>query len=290
MSKTEKLQKGYIEGGYKFFFLEDQKEMNFEYHYHNFHKCLIVLEGKIKYEVEGIEYNLSSGDIIWVPSFDAHRVHVSDELPYKRVVVYLSRTFTKLLSEQLDQSIHDMGRHTSHHVRLNKQDQARLSKVFNYSETIDEHTKEMIDKPLSLMTNFIPWMNTYFEMINNQTQELIMAPNIKVKQQWIIDATLYIKENFKEDLTIDDIAKHVFLSKYYFMRKFKEVLGISIHQYLVQQRLIHARYLMKQGANLTEISYQSGFKDYSTFARAFKKTYKMAPRVFQKLDPTLDFE
>lgn len=287
MSGINKQQKGYIEGGYKFFFLEDQEEMEFDYHYHSFHKCLIVLEGKIKYEVEGIEYNLSGGDIIWVPSYDAHKVRVSGDMPYKRIVVYLSRSFIKLLSKQLHASIIDMGSRLRHCVRLSKEEQASLNEIFNYCKVIDE---QILDEPLFMMTNFIHWMNTYFELVKTQASELTMSPNREVKQQWIIDTTNYIRDNFKDDLTIDDIAKHVYLSKYYFMRKFKEVLGISIHQYVVQQRLIHARYLMKQGNNLTEVSYQSGFKDYSTFARAFKKTYKLAPREFRKLDPALDFE
>jgi len=291
MKDMHEIQKGYIEGGYRFFFLEDQKKMKFDYHYHSFHKCLIVLEGKIKYEVEGREYNLGGGDIIWVPSYDAHKVEVSDEVPYKRVVVYLSKEFVTLLSKRLDKAITQMGETRIYSKKLSEIDLDTLSNLFSYKKANQSDPSSVFDKSLNAIIDFINWMNYYFEAIYNikDTDELLKT-NLKGKQEWMMKTMTYIKENLTEELRIDDIAKQVYLSKYYFMRKFKEFLGISIHQYIIQQRLIHSRYLMKKGLSLTDISYQSGFRDYSTFARGFKKTYGLSPREFQSLEVSVVFE
>jgi len=306
MDEIKKTQKGYIKGGYQFFFLEDQINMKFDYHYHSFHKCLIIIEGKVQYEVEGRAYDLGPGDIIWVPSYDAHKVEVSGARSYKRVVVYLSKEFISLLSQQLDQSITSMGRHKSHRIKLSKDQEDHLRSVFNYQKketislnnikgnhkTTTDQRNNKLDEHLSRITEFIQWMNEYFAIVDNldHVGALDNVKHHKVKEEWIFTSMTYIKEHLNDELRVDDIARQVYLSKYYFMRKFKETLGISIHQYIIQQRLIHARYLMKQGMTLTEISYQSGFRDYSTFARAFKKTYNKSPREFQKLNPTTDFE
>lgn len=299
MSDFNNRQKGYVEGGYQFFFLEDQKKMNFEYHYHSFHKCLIVLEGKIKYEVEGTEYDLSGGDIIWVPSYEAHKVLVSDDKPYKRIVVYLSKPFVELLSKKLDATIVEMGNDSNHCIKVSTQEFNALYRLFPFKKDLtnpdrnrSNFEEKNFDESLQTINEFIAWMNYYFGTIKKQQgqEHLNSSKSLKGKQQWILKTMTFIKENFREDLTIDEVAKQVYLSKYYFMRKFKETLGTSIHQYIIAQRLIYARNLMKQGISLTDISYQSGFKDYSTFSRAFKKTYNKSPREFQKLLPSTEFE
>ncbi len=73
----------------------------------------------------------------------------------------------------------------------------------------------------------------------------------------------HIKANYSEPLTVEELSEMAYLSKYHFMRKFKEVMGVSVHQYILNQRLRRARELMKQGVSLTGICYQVGFKDYS---------------------------
>jgi AraC-like DNA-binding protein len=102
------------------------------------------------------------------------------------------------------------------------------------------------------------------------------------------EACNYIKYNLQSELSIEEIACKVFVSRYYFMRQFKEVKGISVHQYILKERLSKARELMKEGFSLTTIAYQVGFKDYTSFARAFKKVYHKSPREFQKLIPSID--
>lgn len=92
----------------------------------------------------------------------------------------------------------------------------------------------------------------------------------------------YINTHLFTELNNDYLANHFFVSKYYLMRKFKLKTGYSIHQYILNKRLILAKEKIKSGIALTQICFDCGFKDYSTFSRSFKQIFKQTPREFKK--------
>ena len=61
------------------------------------------------------------------------------------------------------------------------------------------------------------------------------------------------------------------------MRKFKEETGYTLHSYIVHKRLMHASLLISQGMPVMKAAEQSGFRDYTTFSRAYKKLYRSSP-------------
>lgn len=72
------------------------------------------------------------------------------------------------------------------------------------------------------------------------------------------------------------------MSKYYLMHKFKEQTGYTIHNYIIQKRLIMSNLLIKKGRSITDACMESGFNDYSNFSRAFKKIFMLSPKEYYK--------
>ena len=90
----------------------------------------------------------------------------------------------------------------------------------------------------------------------------------------------YINSNIGEELTLDKLAAKFYMNKYYIMHKFKEETGYTIHNYIIQKRLINANVLIKEGKSVIEACIQSGFYDYSSFVRAFKKQFGLSPKKY----------
>ena len=97
----------------------------------------------------------------------------------------------------------------------------------------------------------------------------------------LLQARDYIHANIKIDMTLDDISQHANLSKYHFLRMFREQFGITPHQYVLNCRINRAREALESGAQLDDVVYGYGFSDLSHFNRRFKPIYGMTPRQYQ---------
>lgn len=86
----------------------------------------------------------------------------------------------------------------------------------------------------------------------------------------------YIRFNYYQAISLDDMAKEACLSKYHFVRSFKKIYGISPYQYLLECRLTKAQSLFLKDYSYKEIMLSTGFSDIKNLKKALKKT------VFQK--------
>lgn len=94
----------------------------------------------------------------------------------------------------------------------------------------------------------------------------------------------YIREHCTEDIRTDDAAREAGLSKYHFVRMFKQFTGISFTTYLNQQRIMLAeKLLIEPNVSITEVAMRSGFGSLATFNRVFKEHKKCTPSQYKQL-------
>lgn len=82
---------------------------------------------------------------------------------------------------------------------------------------------------------------------------------------------VYIKKNYAEKITLDDIASSVKTSKFYLSREFKQITGQTIFEFLNIIRCKEARRLIKSGLSVSEAALSCGFENMSYFTRTYKR-------------------
>ena len=99
----------------------------------------------------------------------------------------------------------------------------------------------------------------------------------------LIDKVLsYINEHYKEDLSLEQLAGHFYLNKFTLAKLFKEQTDRTVHNYIILKRISMAKQKITEGM-LPSVVYQDvGFRDYSTFYRAFLKMEKISPKEFAR--------
>jgi len=100
----------------------------------------------------------------------------------------------------------------------------------------------------------------------------------------VSDALAFIHANYARELSLADIAAAVHLSPFHLARLFKQSLGESPHQYLIQVRVHSARWLLSAGSgeqSLAELASAVGFADQSHLTRHFKRVTGLTPRQFR---------
>lgn len=93
--------------------------------------------------------------------------------------------------------------------------------------------------------------------------------------------TTYIHENLHQTMALDDLAAIAQLSPYHFLRLFKQRLGVTPHQYILQCRVDRAAWLLRHSqTSLAEIATTVGFCDQSHLTRCFKRRLGVTPKQF----------
>ena len=88
----------------------------------------------------------------------------------------------------------------------------------------------------------------------------------------------FINRHLSDNLSLEILSNHFYLSKSQLNRIFKVGTGTSIWEYILLKRLMGARNLIKSGVGVVKASQQFGFSDYSAFYRAYKKHYNVSPK------------
>ena len=99
-------------------------------------------------------------------------------------------------------------------------------------------------------------------------------------EELIYQVADFISDNLERNkaLSLDEIAKTFFVSKFYLCREFKKYNGISIHAYMNHKRMMIARQYIKSGMSAKDASKMVGYTDYSAFYRAYVKVVGKSPK------------
>ena len=273
--KPEYEQTGYLHENFKIFHIRDQKSIDIPFHYHDFHKILICLDGNLSYCVEGRTYQLCKNDIVFIPAGEVHRPIIAGDHIYDRIIVYISKDYLNSYQGEdyhlgycLKQA-HEKQSHVLHIPALGSGKIHGIMKELEESFEADEYANEFYRNILFL--EFMIHLNR--AAIHNDILYLTdSSSNEKVVE--IID---YLNQHLTEEISIDSLASRFFISRYYLMHTFKEETGYTIGNYLSTKRLLLAKELITSGMNITEACFTCGFHNYSTFSRAYKKAFGVSP-------------
>jgi len=96
-------------------------------------------------------------------------------------------------------------------------------------------------------------------------------------EQAIIKAYEFIDEHLRDEFSLDELARFVGYSSYHFARKFKEVTGKTVMEYVREKRIFAAADEIKAGANICDTAMKYGFDTHAGFTKAFSSIYGCTP-------------
>ena len=261
---------GYLKEDFRLFHINDQTKKDFSYHYHDFHKIIVFISGKVTYHIEGKAYHLKPRDILLVSQGAIHKPEIDPSVPYERYIFWIR---DDLSCQELNTCFQKANDRSFNLVRADSALQERLKDLLPEIEQTLQN-KHFGDTVLrnALFTQFMIYINRIFLRTSSSPDKKTYSSDTQVEQ-----LLKYINRNLSENLSIDQLANRFFFSKYHMRRKFKNETGYTIHNYITSKRLLMARSLISQGMPVMKAAQASGFHDYTTFVRAYKKQFGKAP-------------
>lgn len=121
------------------------------------------------------------------------------------------------------------------------------------------------------------WSNTFMKQLSQAVTERQAHEN-----RTMLDIIKYIDHHYPEEISLQDIASHLFVSREYVSRKFKQEFGINFSDYLGKYRIDKAKVLMtNHHLKITQIAEMVGFHDVKYFSKVFKKQEGVSPKVYR---------
>ena len=261
---------GYLKEDFRLFHINDQTKKDFSYHYHDFHKIIVFISGTVTYHIEGKAYHLKPRDILLVSQGAIHNPEIDPSVPYERYIFWIR---DDLSCQELNTCFQKANDRSFNLVRADSALQEHLKDLLPEIEQTLQN-KHFGDTVLrnALFTQFMIYINRIFLRTSSSPDKKTYSSDTQVEQ-----LLKYINRNLSENLSIDQLANRFFFSKYHMMRKFKNETGYTIHNYITSKRLLMARSLISQGMPVMKAAQASGFHDYTTFVRAYKKQFGKAP-------------
>ncbi len=247
------------------------------HHCHGCHELFFVQTGRCRYLVNEHIHDLQAGDFILIPPMVLH---------YTRYVFgSCTRTVLLFRREDVDEAVAERlphGKQFFDTLRIFKVPPPHLEGIEACLQQIA--AEERIDDPFSqlIRKSLLQYLLLACGRVCDFLPETLN--DIQTTDPQLVRAARYIRENYMQPLTTEEVARAVGFSPNYLSRKFRTSAGIGLHEYLVFVRLHHAALeLVATEDSITTIALRCGFSDSNYFKDSFKKKYGVTPRAYRKM-------
>ena len=246
-------------------------------HYHEYYELVIFLEGDIHYIFESEVYPVQYGDIILIPPGKLHMSMINAETTrYKRHVFYLyPDAFDALGCSALTDFLKkNEGRYLL--TTLGQKDRQELFLLLDKLDEALKNPDNHLDRALGL--GYIIQIFYLFnkECFKERESKQYLPENI-------LEIQHYLDEHFREITSVAEVAAHFFYSREYVSRLFKQYFNTTVADYIKMRRVAYSQTLITRGFPLSEVCFQAGFGNLTTFIRAFHSIVGMAPSQYRKM-------
>ncbi|WP_024955065.1 helix-turn-helix domain-containing protein [Sulfurospirillum arcachonense] len=249
------------------FYKSHLNNCGFDKHIHDEHTVSIIKHGVMDSFLKGSKQKINNFYVTFINPDEVHSNASQYKNEYQSYSIYLKPSYIqKLLHNSFNNK----------EIFFNKgllEDKQLAQKLLNL---VEQDEQKQISK-LDFECRLVQLLNKIF--LENTSAKIYTK--LTAHDTMIQKAKEYMNDNYQLNLSLDDIASELDVSKYHFLRLFKEKTFISPHAYLMLRRLERAKHSLQKGESIITTAYDCGFNDQSHLHRRFKAVTGATPKQYQ---------
>ena len=241
----------------------------FPNHFHEYYVIGFVEEGQRRLLCKNKDYTINPQDLVILNPFDSHTcMQINNEALDWRCINIKKEVIQKATEEIYGEKY------------LPSFSKTVLSDIEILMLLKELHTMIVLGTGNSKTRKekFYKIIKKLYDEYNGQILEEEVIPAEEIKY-----LCRYMKNNYRQKLTLDELSKITGQNKFTLLRNFNKVHGLTPYQYLETIRIEKARTYLEAGHTPPDVALNTGFSDQSHFTRFFKSFIGFTPKQYQKL-------
>ncbi len=228
---------------------------------HPYHEILYYIDGGATFLSADFKERLTKGTLVIIPKEMYHHLQIENQNAYIRFVMNFPD----------DDMTRELVCAAVSQIRIIKQPNANICHILNrmcevlHGPTAHHAETFLYGSFLSLLAEIS------FDIANATT------PSLRKKEQLITKCLDYIEGHYTAPISVEELSRAMYVSPSTLFQCFKKELGISLHRYISEKRLVLAKKMIVGGEPPTVVYKDCGFSDYSAFYKAYRKMFAVSP-------------
>ena len=260
----------------------DEKAMDM--HIHDCYEIYYSISGGKQFLIDNCFYDIRPGDLFLINQYESHYLSQIDREKHERIIVSIDPEYLKQVSTastDLDRCFHFRGTDFPHRLHLSAEEQRRFLYYIHRFPDNAGLGEDILDQAVFL--ELMVFLNRAFE--RRCASDSAAGSNSSTANHEQVDEILsYINSNIQNELSLDSLSAHFYLSSSYICRIFKAATGTTINKYITAKRITLSKSLLSQGYSVNEVCEACGFNDYSNFLKAFSKAVGVTPKKYAQFN------
>jgi len=235
---------------------------------------LFILKGELRVGINNQKYKLVESDVVLINNGDVYEIYGGEEN-----LVLSMQIDNEFFSDVVkrEQSLFLCNSHLNENEHYDDIRKILAKVMYEYSNR--EYGYDF--KIMSLVYELIYILNVYFVIADEYKIQDLEVKNSKYAQR-INSIVSYIKQNYYQQISLQDIADSQYLTPEYLSKFFKVHMGMTFSKYLNEFRLAQAvKNLIRTDNSVTKIAMNNGFPNLGSFNKIFKEVYDNTPAEYR---------
>ena len=249
----------------------------YEIHDHSAVEVLLTIHGTVTYTVEDTVYQVCKGEVLIIPPDTPHSLSMEEG----------SSRYLFLFEPDAIMSMRDiksiaMYFNKPFHLRDGSEAHVRIRELLLRARDAYEKREMMWNTVCysCILRIYATLGQQYLSGVRPRTDDGLRNMDSEV----ITAVMTYINNHYREELSLEDVARFAGFSRYYFSRSFKRQTGYSFKDYLCQKRLqVAMDLLIRTNHSMRDVAIESGFGSVATFNRVFREKKGCTPTQYRAI-------